>query len=141
MILLDTNIVSELIGSHPSNSVERWVDAHSPARLFTSATTIAEILYGLRIMPDGRRRQTLSTRFEGFAREIFGPRILSFDEAAARAYGEIRGRRKELGRPMSDFDGQIAAIARVNGLALATRNVRDFADIGLDLINPFEYVG
>ena len=88
-------------------------------------------------MPDGERRRLLSDRFEQFLGAAFASRILSFDEDAARAYGEIRGYRRELGRPMSAFDGQIAAIAKTRGFAIATRNIRDFADCGLELINPF----
>ena len=137
MILLDTNVVSELMRSIPSPVVESWFDNQEPTHLFTSSISVAEILYGLRTMPDGRRRDSVSARFEGFLGGAFQQTILSFDEASARAYSNIRGARKEMGRPMSDFDAQIAAIARVNGLAIATRNVRDFEDCGLDLINPF----
>ncbi len=92
-------------------------------------------------MPDGRRRRLLSARFEQFVGTAFASRVLSFDEAAARAYGEIRGHRRELGRPMSAFDSQIAAIAKTRDCAVATRNVRDFEDCGLELINPFAGVG
>ena len=138
MILLDTNVLSELMLMRPHSGVQAWFDVQISSNLHTSTITIAEILYGLRIMPAGQRRDGLRVRFEPFLREMFGHRILGFDEAAARGYGDIMGERKEMGRPMSIPDGQIAAIARANNLALATRNIRDFEGIGLDLINPFD---
>ena len=137
MILCDTNVISELIGPQPLPNVETWIDARNIEQLFVPTVSIAEIDYGLSIMPSGRRRRELQDRFEKFLVAVFGRRVLSFDEAAARVYGPIRAHRKEMGRPMSTFDGQIAAIARVNHLALATRNTKDFEDCGLELINPF----
>lgn len=138
MILLDTNVLSELMLVRPHPAAQVWFDRQSTQDIYTSAINIAEIIYGLRIMPQGQRRDELRARFESLARKIFGPHVLAFDERAARGYGDIMGERKELGRPMSIPDGQIAAIARVHGLKLATRNIRDFENIGLELINPFE---
>ena len=91
----------------------------------------------MRVLPKSRRRLELKERFERFITEAFSHRILAFDESAARTYGDIMGRRKELGCPMSVPDGQIAAIARSGGLAVATRNSSDFEECGVDLINPF----
>jgi len=85
----------------------------------------------------GKRRLQLRERFERFISQAFAQRVLSFDEAAARAYGDVMGLRKELGRPMSVPDGQIAAVARSRVLAMATRNISDFEECGLDLLNPF----
>jgi len=102
-----------------------------------SAITIGEIACGLGILPVGSRRTQLKERFERFVSLAFAQRVLAFDRAAARTYGEIMAPRREIGRPMSVPDGQIAAITRVNGLELATRNSRDFADCGIDLIDPF----
>jgi predicted nucleic acid-binding protein len=138
MILLDTNMVSEVMRLEPSKKVLSWLDSHSDGGLLISSITIAEICYGLRILPVGQRRQGLETRFEQFVGEGFAGRIIHFDEAAARTYAEIMGLRKEKGRPMSIPDGQIAAIARVNRLNLATRNITDFEDCGIGLINPFD---
>ncbi|MBI1181468.1 MAG: PIN domain-containing protein [Alphaproteobacteria bacterium] len=138
MILLDTNVVSELMSDRANPAVVAWIDAQQRTDLFVSSIAVAEILYGLRAMPAGRRRDGLSLRFEQFIREVFADRELGFDERAAKAYADIRGARKEMGRPMSNFDGQIAAIAQVHGLAIATRNTRDFEGAGLDLVNPFE---
>lgn len=139
MILLDTNVVSEVMRRKPSNNVLSWLNQHSDGNLLLSSITIAEICYGLRILPIGQRRQLLETRFEQFIIEGFFGRIISFDESAARAYAEIMGTRKKKGRPMSLPDGQIAAIAQVNQFTLATRNTTDFEDCGIQLINPFDY--
>ena len=137
MIVLDTNIVSEFMTSPPAEPVCAWMNAQDVATLYLTSISIAEIGFGLRVMPDGRRRQMLTDRFERFLAAAFESRILSFDEDAARIYGEIRGRRREQGRPMSGIDAQIAAVAKTRGFAVATRNVRDFEGCGLDLINPF----
>jgi predicted nucleic acid-binding protein len=138
MILLDTNVVSEVMRPKPADTVLTWLDRHSDGSLLISSVTIAEICYGLRILPIGQRRHTLEMKFEQFVAEGFSGRVIGFDETAARAYAEIMGLRKEKGRPMSLPDGQIAAIAQVNQLILATRNITDFEDCGIELINPFE---
>ena len=131
MILLDTNVVSEIMRPKPSKNVINWLNHEDGSMLFLSSITVAEICYG-------QRRQQLETRFEGFIAQGFAGRIIEFDESAARAYAEIMGLCKEKGRPMSLPDGQIAAVALVNHLVLATRNIRDFATCGIELINPFE---
>ena len=138
MILLDTHVVSEVMKVSPSASVLRWLDDQSSSAVYVSAVTVGEIEYGLRILPDGRRRLQLKERFEQFIALAFAQRVLGYEEAAARLYGEIMGLRKELGRPMSVPDGQIAAIARSHGLSIATRNTRDFEECGVDLPNPFD---
>jgi len=135
--VLDTNIVSEFMTSPPAEPVTAWLNAQDVDHLYFTTISIAEIGFGLRVMPDGRRRRLLTDRFERFLAAAFESRILSFDEDAARVYGEIRGHRKEQGRPMSNFDGQIAAIAKAQGFTVATRNTKDFEDCGLDLIDPF----
>lgn len=137
MILLDTNVVSEIAKERPSDDVIAWLNAQASSDLFLSSVTLAETAYGFRIMPPGRRRDHRIAIFERFIAQQFSQPILTFDEDTARAFGDIVGARRQLGRPMSTFDGQIAAIARVNHLALATRNVKDFEDCGLELINPF----
>jgi len=137
MIVLDTNVVSEFMTSPPSEAVFNWLNAQDAAELYLTTITTAEIVFGLSAMPEGGRRRLLSDRFEQFLSSAFESRILFFDVEAARAYGEIRAHRRRLGRPMSNFDGQIAAIARTTGCAVATRNVKDFEDCGLELFNPF----
>ncbi len=139
MILVDTNIVSEVMRVAPSGAVLAWLNDQDSNSLHIATITIGEIEYGLglRILPAGKRRVQLKDRFEQFIARAFARRILAFDESAARAYGDVMGLRKEIGRPMSVPDGQIAAIARSNGFAIATRNVGDFEECGIDLIDPF----
>lgn len=99
---------------------------------------MAEIGFGLAVLPDGKRRRTLQERFDRFLQRGFTDRILDFNLKAASVYGEIMAYRRQLGRPLSMADGQIAAIARSCGLAIATRNTKDFLNLELDLIDPYE---
>ena len=138
MILLDTNVVSEVMKTRPAEAVVAWLNGQDSEKLYISAITVGEIAYGLRILPDGKRRSGLRERFEKFVALAFDQRVLAYDESAARIYGELMGDRRELGLPMSVPDGQIAAIARFNHLAVATRNVLDFKHCGIDVLNPFE---
>ena len=137
MIVLDTNVLAEFMTSPPSDAVVDWLNAQDSISLYITSISIAEICYGLQAMPEGKRRLLLEDRFEQFIAMAFASRILNFDEACARVYGEIRAYRKKIGRPLSDFDGQIAAIARTHGFSLATRNVKDFEHCLVELINPF----
>ena len=137
MILLDTNVVSEVMKTRPAEAVVAWLNSQGSERLYVSTITIGEIAYGLRILPDGKRRFGLRERFERFVTLAFEQRVLSYDEPAARIYGELMGDRRELGLRMSVPDGQIAAIASLNHLAVATRNVVDFENCGIDVVNPF----
>jgi len=123
--------------SPPAGPVLAWLNAQETASLYLSTITIAEIGFGLGVMSAGKRRRLLSERFEQFVATAFDQRILSFDEDAARIYGEILAHRRKIGRPMSNFDGQIAAIARSKGFGVATRNVKDFAECQIELVNPF----
>lgn len=138
MILLDTNVVSEVMRAAPSPAVLVWLNGQDTATLFVSTVTIAEIEFGLRVLPEGNRRTGLRDRFEQFLLQAFAGRVRDFDQPAARSYGDIMGDRREIGRPMSVPDGQIAAIARSHGLAVATRNVPDFENCGLTIVNPFD---
>jgi len=138
VILLDTNVLSELMKPRPRTSVVAWINAQQSARLWLSAIAVAEIEYGLYAMPDGARRRTLRHRFEAFVGTAFSGRVVEFDYPAAKIYGEIMASRRAGGRPMSVPDGQIASIALNRGFKLATRNLRDFEDCGLDLVNPFD---
>jgi len=137
MILLDTNVVSEVMKTKPADVVLNWLNRQESSSLYVSTITIGEIAYGLRILPDGKRRTALNDKFEQFIAKAFVRRVVDYDEPAARIYGEIMGARKELGRPMSIPDGEIAAIARCHHLIVATRNIADFEGCGLDLIDPF----
>ncbi|MBZ0095004.1 MAG: type II toxin-antitoxin system VapC family toxin [Sulfuricella sp.] len=138
MIVVDTNVISEVMRPQPSPAVLSWLNAQDGNQLFITTVTLAEIGYGLRILPDGQRRWQLHSRFEQFIAQAFEERVLDFTVSAARSYAEIMGHRKEVGHPMSLPDGQIASIAHAHGFAVATRNIKDFEDCGLELINPFE---
>lgn len=138
MTLLDTNVISAVMSPSPPPKVLDWLNLSESATLFLSSVTLAEIGYGLAVLADGRKKRDLENRFETFVATAFEDRILDFDRAAARLYGGILAHRRALGRPMSMADGQIAAIARSRQLVVATRNLRDFEDCGLRLVNPFE---
>jgi predicted nucleic acid-binding protein len=138
MILLDTNVISAVMSPRPPVTVLTWLNHNESETLFLSTITIAEIMYGLRAMPEGKRQVALSCRFDEFLERGFRHRILDFDLDAAAEFAEIMANRRRMGRPMSLPDGQIAAIARAHGMAAATRNVRDFESCGIKIINPFE---
>ena len=138
MIILDTNIVSEFMTSPPASQVLEWLNNQNITSLYLTTVTIAEISNGLNIMPKGKRHDLLAERFEQFKQTAFEQRILPFDDGAARSYGILMGHRRQLGRPMSTLDGQIAAIADANNCHLATRNIKDFEHCQITLINPFE---
>ena len=138
MIIIDTNIVSELMKESPAGEVVSWMNDQEASELFLTTITLGEIGYGLEILPQGKRRLQLEQGFERVIAEAFTGRILDFDEQAARLYGALMVRCKAIGRPLSILDGQIASIARAKGCAVATRNVRDFAECGVDILNPFE---
>lgn len=138
MILLDTNIISEMMKAAPNPNVMNWIDEQEVTQLVISTISIAEISYGLNSLPNGNRRHSLEDAFDKSIKMAFKHRILFFDEASAHQYGKLMGHRKNLGKPLSILDGQIAAIAFTQGAAVATRNIKDFSDCGLDLIDPFE---
>ena len=138
MILLDTNIVSELMRPAPSQAVMSWLAAQPAASLFISAVTEAELRYGVMLLPEGRKRAELVSAIEAMLAEDFADRILPFDSAAAMAFADISSSRRQAGRPISQFDALIAAIARSRGAELATRNVADFEGSGVEVINPWE---
>lgn len=141
MIILDTNVLSELMRPTPNPRVVAWSRSHSVTSLFTTAITEAEVLYGFGILPKGRRRAALEAAATSMFRLDFGGRVLPFGSDAARAYAIIAAERRRLGRPISQYDAQIAAIARSAGASLATRNTADFEHCELTLVNPFDSVG
>ena len=133
MILLDTNVVSEVMRPSPSGLVLGWLNEMPTADLFISSISIAEICYGLQSLPEGQRRDNLVSRFEQFVEQGFSQRILDFDANAARAYGEVMASRRHMGKTMSALDGQIAAIASIHYAKLATRNVGDFEHCDIEI--------
>jgi len=138
LIILDTNVLSELMKAEPAKVVSKWVAAQSPTSLFTTTVNQAEILYGVALLPEGSRRNALEAACAGLFEEDFAGRVLSFDGPAAYAYAAITVARRRLGRPIAQLDAQIAALARSRGAAVATRNVTDFDACGVALINPCE---
>lgn len=137
MIVLDTNVLSEALKQAPQAAVLSWLDRRSPNELFTTAITESEILYGIAILPNGKRKNVLRDSTERIFIKLFQDRILPFDSRAAQAYAELTSKRRALGRPMSQSDAQIAAVALANGASIATRNIADFEGCGITLVNPW----
>ena len=137
--LLDTNVLSELLRARPEPAVLAWFAVQTPDSLVVSAVTQAEMLLGVRLLPAGRRRQQLQQALQAMFREDFGGRVLPFDTAAAADYADVVHARRNAGRPISQFDAQIAAIALCRGAGLATRNVADFEGCGLVVDNPWNH--
>ena len=136
-MLLDTNVVSELIRKSPEPFVEAWAASHTLEELFFSAVGEAELRYGAAILPEGRRRETLVKDIVRMLHDAFDNRILPFDSDAARVYADIAAMRRSAGRPVAPADCQIAAIARLRDMAVATRNVRDFEDMDIKVVDPW----
>lgn len=141
MIVLDTNVISEVMRPQPEPRVVTWLRAQPIQELASTTITLAEIGVGLARMPESRRRFNLETKFQSFVSRGLGPRIFGFDAAAAAVYGEMVVVRERAGRPLSGFDGLIAAVARVRGTAIATRNVDDFTGCGVPIVNPWDEPG
>jgi predicted nucleic acid-binding protein len=136
-VLLDTNVLSELLRADPDAAVLSWFGSQRTQDLYVSSVTQAEMMLGARLMPVGRRRQSLERTLQGMFDEDFAGRVLPFDAAAVPAYVDIVSARRQSGRPMSQFDAQIGAIARLHGATLATRNTADFEGCGVALVNPW----
>ena len=137
MIILDTNVLSELMRASPSDNVVRWVGVQPPSELYITSITQAEVLHGIALLPAGRKRSAVQAAAEAMFSEDFDGRILSFDSAAARPYASIAAERRRAGRPISQFDAQIAAIAHCARAAIATRDVDDFEGCGVKIVNPW----
>ena len=138
MFVLDTNVVSELMRARPDARVLRWMDSQLTDTLFMTSVTEAEIRTGIAILPEGERRRGLAASAERLFDVLFTARILPFDSDAAQAYAMLAAERRVAGRPISQFDCQVAAIARSRGASVATRNVDDFEGCGLSIINPWD---
>ena len=136
--ILDTNVISEPMQPSPSATVLDWWAQQRPGALFITTVTVAEILYGIDLLPHGKRRAALLAGAERMFGKVLVERILPFDENAARAFPEVAIRRRAQGRPITDLDAQIAAIARSRGAILATRNTADFEGCGVPLVNPWQ---
>ena len=137
MIVLDTNVLSEALRPVPEPSVLDWLADQPRASLFITAVTRGEILYGIRLLSDGKRRQGLWDAANKIFDEDFAGHVLSFDSDAADMYAEIAASRRIAGKPISQFDAMIASMARSRGAFLATRNVKDFDNCGIEVVNPW----
>jgi len=141
VVVLDTNVVSELMRPSPEPAVVAWLNTRPPHDLFVTAVTEAEVRTGIAFLPAGRRRRHLVRAADRAFNELFEDRVLPFEREAARAYARIAEERRKAGRPISQFDCQIAAIARSLGAAVATRNTRDFNGTGIPVLDPWENRG
>jgi predicted nucleic acid-binding protein len=137
MIVLDTNVLSEALRPSPEPSVLVWLAKQPRASLFTTTVTQGEILYGIRLLADGKRRRGLWDAAKKIFSEDFAGQVLSFDSDAADMYAEIAATRRLAGKPISQIDAIIVGITRSRGASLATRNLSDFEDCGIDIINPW----
>lgn len=137
MIVLDTNVLSEALRPSPSDVVVHWLATQEPMAVFITTITQAEVLYGVEVLPAGKRRTRLHAVIEKLFSDEFEGRILPFDEESARMFATIISCREQMGRPISQFDAMIAAIARSRRAAVATRNVHDFEHCEVRIINPW----
>ena len=138
MILLDTNVISELMKPAPDAGVRAWILAQRRENLFTCTIAVAEVLSGLDLMPAGKRRTQLLERTEFMFANLFTGRILDFDLAAARHLGPVLKAARAAGKPIDEVDALIAAIALSHHFAVATRNIAHFRGTGIKLINPWD---
>lgn len=137
MIILDTNVISELLRPAPAQNVEAWLGGQNGTEVYLTTITEAELRYGVSILPPGKRREALAVAIDGILNDDFAARILPFDREAAAAYALIAAERRTAGRPIAQFDCQIAAIGRSRGATVATRNVADFEGTGISIVDPW----
>ena len=138
MIILDTNVVSELMSVRPDPAIVAWFDSQPSEELWLTAISVFELRFGLNALPDGARKRRLQIELERVLEEDFEGRVLAFDETAATAAATIAAQRRLIGRPIDVKDLQIAGIALCEGGTLATRNMKHFEGMGLALLNPWD---
>ena len=140
MMLLDTNVVSEAIKPEPHPSVVAWLDAQAAETLFISSITVAELLFGIGALPDGKRKDMLAARIDGLLDQFTG-RVVDFDTPAARRYADLAVKARAAGKGFPTPDGYIAAIAAAHGFAVASRDTSAFNAAGLTVIDPWTVTG
>jgi len=138
MILIDTNVVSEPMKERPSEAVIGWLNEHDWGSLFLCTPVLAELHSGVERLADARCREILTAALDRMENDLYAGRILAFDQAAAANYGVVTVKRERQGRRMGQMDALIAAIAMSHGAMVATRDIADFMDLGIELINPFD---
>lgn len=137
MIILDTNVVSELMKPAPSDALMRWFQDTPPEPLALTAITVAELRYGIAMLPEGKRKAGLDQAVTEMLAQDFPGLVLPFDQAAAEHYGPLAAQHRAAGRNPGQADVMIAAIATAQGAGIATRNLKDFEGFDLRLLNPF----
>jgi len=137
MILLDTNVISELMRPESSPVVLRWFSRQQAQELYSTSVSLAEVLYGIGLLSEGKRRKDLLAGAERMFTKALAGRVFAFEDEAAHAFARIASVRRKAGRPIAELDAQIAAIAHVHGALLATRNTSDFEGCGIRLVNPW----
>lgn len=137
MIILDTNVVSELMRPQPNPGVVAWADRQAEVGLFLTTITLAELRFGIAALPSGQRRTALAATLEDQIRPMFGNRVLDFDEPASASYADLRAAARRHGQAIGDVDAMIAAIAKRARFGIATRDVTPFEAVGLTVIDPF----
>ena len=137
MILLDTNVLSALMQARPDPVVIAWLDLQAPESIWTTAVTVFEIRFGIELLPSSRRRKALEAAFDAMLHDDLGSRIAAFDSAAAEEAARLAARRQRRGRPVDLRDTQIAGIALARRAALATRNVRHFDGLHVNVMSPW----
>ena len=138
MIVLDTNVVSEVVKVGRSSAVVTWLDEMPADNLYLTAVSLSELCIGVEILPSGKRKSALKTDLGDLLGKLFGSRVLSFDQDAAIAYGALVGKARRAGKSVSMPDGQIASIAAVHGFTVATRDTAPFLALGVAVLNPWE---
>jgi len=138
MIILDTNVISEPLKAQADPTVQRWLDRQEAETLYLTATNLAEVLTGIELRPEGKRKRGMAAAMRELLQTLFGTRILSFDEEAAVAYSMLVCKAMATGHTISVADGQIAAIAAVHGFTVATRDTEPFLAAGVLVVNPWE---
>ena len=138
MILIDTNVISELWKAEPNPDVLAWMDEQAVETLYLSAVTVAELRFGVAAMPEGKRRSIYQERLEKEVLPAFTGRVLPFDLAASRAYADLMAGARLTGKAIGKADGHIAATASACGLMVATRDISPFEAAGLKWVNPWE---
>jgi len=137
VIVLDTNVISEILRPRPEPRVQAWLERLEPGVVRVAAVTCAELWYGVRLLPEGRRRARLVAELHGLLHERWPAAVLAFDAASAEAYATLRAARRAAGHPMAMADAMIAGTASAYGATVATRNIKDFADCGVPLVDPW----
>ena len=138
MIILDTNVVSEPMKPNGDPAVLDWLDQQVAATLYVTSTSLAELLLGIEVLPNGRRKKALTSGLSELMSSLFGPRVLPFDEQASLRFAPLVGRARAAGRVVSVADGQIAAIAAAHKFVVATRDTGPFVAAGVSVINPWD---